>query len=369
MTPVVVQLALGSDYACVRKSNGTVFCWGSNDTAQLGMPAGGFSARPVAIAGISDAIDVSAAEQHACALRATGQVLCWGANDTGMLGIGSSSPTPRPTAEPVTGIADGVQITARGFHTCVRTRSGTVMCWGANGNGQLGDGTTMARSTPVIVRGISDAIFIGAGGTTHTCAIEMGGAAVCWGDNAYGEIGDGTRTDRLLPTRVVVPPSGVVQITGGSGGGAHCGTALTLSEPFTCVRTATNNIWCWGDNTCYQLGDNTIASSPSPLMVSGLNDASGLAGRGSLACVIRAGGFVWCWGANGNGQLGTTGTARASPGVVPGVSNAVEVAAGNSFACARDAMGRVFCWGANVSGQLGTGTTGPTGTAMQVVGL
>jgi len=198
------SLALGDGFMCVRRSSGQVWCWGRNVYGQLG--SGTTSATPTptpaAVVGLTDAVDVAAGGYHACARRATGQVVCWGANDAGQLGV--STAAADRSATPVTAglpAGDAVELALGAGHSCARRSGGSVYCWGYNGYGQVGDGTLVNRTTPVVipVGGAAAAIDLG---EYHSCAARDTGALMCWGQNANGRLGDGTTTDRSLPVAV-----------------------------------------------------------------------------------------------------------------------------------------------------------------------
>jgi alpha-tubulin suppressor-like RCC1 family protein len=222
-TPVPVQAPTGAveltargDHACARAGDGHVWCWGSNGSGELGDGhAGGdvHAAVPVAVADLPDATQVVAGGAHSCARRADGGVACWGNNGSGQLGVGYVSfeqPVWIPRAQPVPGLAQIARLAAGLAHTCAGDAAGAVTCWGANGRGQIGNGSfTMVPErgvpTPARVGGVaSDALSAGA---THSCAITDDGAAIqCWGGNRNGELGSGSESDDVpVPTRVALP--------------------------------------------------------------------------------------------------------------------------------------------------------------------
>ena len=192
------QVSAGRNHTCALLGDASVACWGNNFSGQLG--DGTRTTRPVtgAVIGISDAVEISAGDTHTCALVAGGRVKCWGDQLDGALGAG----TKALTAVDVTGISDAQEISAGGYHSCARMATGSVKCWGWNLYGQLGDGTSLiTHSTPVTVSGISDARQISAG-YAHTCAVVAVSRVVCWGNNADGQLGDGTNTHRKTPVTV-----------------------------------------------------------------------------------------------------------------------------------------------------------------------
>jgi alpha-tubulin suppressor-like RCC1 family protein len=155
---------------------------------------------PTAVVDLTDATTITAGDYHTCARRASGTVVCWGLNSYGQLGTGTAGGASfTPTG--IAGLTDAVELAAGALHTCARRATGAVVCWGRNNYGQLGDGTTTNRTTPVTVAGLSDAVEIAAG-YSATCARRASGAVVCWGINDSGQIGDGTNTARSIPVMV-----------------------------------------------------------------------------------------------------------------------------------------------------------------------
>lgn len=203
-----VEIAVGGLHSCARRTGGTVACWG-----QGSLPT------PSAVAGLSDAVEISGGGRFTCARRAGGTVVCWGDNSFGQFGNGTTASSTTPV--PVSGLSDAAEIATGTWHACARRAGGTVVCWGENGNGALGDGTTTDRFTPVTVSGLTDAVEIAAG-AEHTCARRAGGTVVCWGFNAYGEIGDGTTATRRLTPAVVSGLTDAVEIASGQDASHTC---------------------------------------------------------------------------------------------------------------------------------------------------
>jgi alpha-tubulin suppressor-like RCC1 family protein len=209
-TPVRVKnlsgasaIAAGYYHTCALISpSGHVKCWGNNDFGQLGDNTTTNRFIPVLAWHLRGAIAIAAGGFHTCALISTGGVKCWGNNVAGQLGDGTTTHRSIPGGSYVQGLKRGViAITAGSGHTCAMTTAGRIKCWGFNLYGQLGDGTTRDRRTPVSVK-LKDASDIAAG-QYHTCARIFTGVVKCWGENSYGQLGDGTKkTNRLTPVRV-----------------------------------------------------------------------------------------------------------------------------------------------------------------------
>jgi alpha-tubulin suppressor-like RCC1 family protein len=233
------------------------------------------------------------------------------------------------------------------------TTSGRLRCWGANDQGQLGDGTRTDRPTPVDVSLPSPATTVAAG-YVHTCAVAAG-EVFCWGNNSTGDVGDGTTTLRASPVKVA-GLGGVTAIAadGGENRGAGAGTYYGHS----CAIASGVAVWCWGGNESGQLGDGTNTQQPSPVKVAGLSSpATALAVGDRHTCAVAAG-AVLCWGANGSGQLGDGTTTNQLRPVQALPSGATAVAAGAEHTCAV-AGGALACWGDNSSGQSNGGANTP----------
>ncbi|MDW8351739.1 MAG: RCC1 repeat-containing protein, partial [Anaerolineae bacterium] len=403
----VSAIAVGGLHTCALISSGWVKCWGRNAFGQLGNGTTVNRFTPWDVSGLSSGVSaIAAGNYHTCALTSGGGVKCWGDNFYGQLGDGTT--TDRSTPADVSGLSSGVTaIAAGGYHTCALTSGGGVKCWGSNDYGQLGDGTTAYRTTPVNVSGLSSGVSAIAAGNYHTCALTSGGGVKCWGLNISGRLGDGTTADRLTPTDVFGLSSGVSAIAVGgshtcaltSGGGVKCwgwnlygqlgdGTVTNSSTPVdvsglfsgvsaiaaggyhTCARTGSGGVKCWGDNFYGQLGDGTVTNSSTPVDVYGLSGwMIGIAAGGAHTCARTSGGGVKCWGLNNHGQLGDgTTTIPLTPVDVFGLSSGVTaIATGFYHTCARTSSGGAKCWGSNISGQLGDGRPLQHSTPVDVV--
>lgn len=208
---------------------------------------------------------------NGCAIRA-GVVRCWGLGDDGQLGNGALLPSPSPSAA-VTLATPVDRVVSWLTHACARTVTGEVHCWGFNGEGVLGDGTTMTRSAPVRVLGVSDARHI-ATSIAHGCAARGDGAVQCWGSNRFGQLGDGTSMVRTAPVTVSAVNSAVEVSTGGT---------------HSCARLAAGTVVCWGNNGDGQLGNGSTTTSMTPVLVTGLSNVVEMASGGGTNCARR------CW--------------------------------------------------------------------------
>jgi alpha-tubulin suppressor-like RCC1 family protein len=351
----VSGIALAHNHSCALVGNGQVYCWGGNSRGELGVTGVASSNVPrlltelpaasaLAAGGISSAQAVDggpsiSAGGFSCALTQARTAYCWGSNSHGQLGrtgAGGSMPQPVP------GLTDLVEVVAGGAHACARTAAGAVYCWGANAQGQLGDGSLSSRASPAPVAGLGSGVVALAAGHEHSCAWLGAGEIRCWGENFYGQLGDGSTLDRPLPTPVA---SVLAQVTGIAAGGAR-----------SCATTASGDLFCWGSNSWGELGSGDRWHQRLPIRVEGTS-ARRVAVGVSANCSLSQAGSVQCWGNHGQGTLGDgTQPYAAAPAVVQ--SGAVaQVAAGldGNHACSVDTVGVLRCWGDNLYGQLGTG--------------
>jgi alpha-tubulin suppressor-like RCC1 family protein len=296
------------------------------------------------------AIQVSSGKSHTCAVTSVGSVKCWGDNTFGQLGDGST--TSRSVPVGVSGLTSGVlQVLASdgaglgGRHTCALTAAGGVKCWGDNTFGQLGDGTNTNRHTPVNVLGLSTGVQQVDVGARHTCATLRTGELRCWGYNQYGSLGDGTSVDRATP----VPVLNIEYVAEVSAGDAH-----------TCARTTAGAVKCWGLNERGAVGDGSDTTRYAPVDVVGLDSGVARISLGSsYSCALTTAAAAKCWGGNASGVIGDgTTTDRYTPVNVLGLSSGVaRIDAGFEHTCAVSSAGALKCWGWGDSGRLGNGST------------
>lgn len=338
---------------CASLADKSLWCWGDNDSGQLADASKIDQPAPVHIAPdlLTSVVAPETEGWTECALHDDGGLSCWGANWAGQLGDGTLTDNPVPARVPgVTNVAE----VAMGYgHVCVRLAGGTVDCWGDASSGQMpmpavGDHV----ATPTAVVGLSSVTAIEAG-DYHTCAILAGGALSCWGSNGYGQLGDGTTTDR--PTPAVVEGIGTV-------------VDLELGSNHTCILNDAGEVWCWGANYNNQMGDGTTTDRLAPAKVTSLGDVTvrDIGTRGDAVCALLGDSSVTCWGygpAVGAGSYNNS----ASPTPVIGLTGPIA-APGSYSVCVRatDSAGNTSpdmdaCVGLDITAAVHSLTTNTTG--------
>jgi alpha-tubulin suppressor-like RCC1 family protein len=252
-------------------------------------------------------------------------------------------------------------VSAQGWHNVAVKADGSAWAWGDNFFGQLGDGTTIQRNAPVRVAGAGGAGSLTgvrgvSGGLFHTIALMSGGAVWCWGNNDWGQLGMGDNVSRTSPAQTLFS----------SGGGATA-TASAAGDVHTVVLKSDGTVWSWGGNRFGQIGigtaDGAVHSGPSQAVGAGgagfLTAVAAIAAGGTHTVALRTDNTVWTWGQNQFGQLGL-GTADTAahpfPAQVPGLTGIVAISASDLTTVALKSDGTVWTWGANAKGQLGNGS-------------
>lgn len=341
----LLQVAVGGAHTCAVLDDGRVTCWGANSQGQLGDGTRTDRHSAVEVPEVADvaslALGGGTKSGHSCALSGDGQLRCWGLNDYGQLGDGTTQARSEPVA---LSLMDLRVIAAGATHTCAANREGRPWCWGREE--AFGDEPSLAAphrgESPTEVPGIDDVVDL-ALGALHTCGLTGAGDVLCWGEGSDGQLGSGSDARRSTPRAVVdLPPAR--QIVAGY---AHC-----------CALGRDGSVWCWGANDRGQLGtEGAQANRNKPAHVPGLAEVTALAAGWRHTCALVTGGRVRCWGANQVGQLGDDTTEdRQAPTTVDGLEDVVQVAAGVATTCARTRDERLYCWGDNHAGQLGDGT-------------
>jgi alpha-tubulin suppressor-like RCC1 family protein len=345
-------VSAGDEHTCGIQTTGRLYCWGNNNYGQLGRgtqaPDHAFYATPVeAQPGANNWTSVSAGDEHTCGLRANGRIYCWGLNVFGELGDGTYETRLVPTLV-AGGHTDWVSVSAGYDHTCGRRSNGRIYCWGDDDFGQLGDGAGETdRQVPRLVAGgIRNWVSVDTG-QGLTCARRANRTAWCWGDDGYGAVGDGPgSTSRFVPRLVA--------------GGITNWTRLAVGQYHVCGRRASGRLLCWGNDVFGQLGNGGPDSDRfSPTAVSGgvSNWTTVDAGEGHT-CAGRSNGWIWCWGQGDSGQRGDgTVASESTPGLaVFGAGTWTTLSTGEDHTCAIKPSKRLFCWGEGSDHQLGNGS-------------
>ncbi|HQZ86420.1 MAG TPA: hypothetical protein PLB21_12445, partial [Actinomycetota bacterium] len=368
------EVAAGDTHAC-GISQGTVYCWGTNDYGELGLGTTTAAAAPKAVTygGLVGrfATDVTAGTDFTCAI-ADGQAFCWGRGASGRLGTGNSANATTPTAVTTnTMIGTVTSLSAGGSHACA-VAAGVAYCWGLGDDGRLGNGASSGSqvnpiavttsSTPLAGRTISSI----SAGTSHSCAVADA-MAFCWGLNTNGRLGDNTTTART--TAVAVLTSGVLMgrsVSRISAGAAH-----------TCA-IADAKAFCWGNGASGRLGNSTTSQSLAPVAVttSSMSGSVSAISAGSAHTCAIASAAAWCWGAGTSYGLGNGSTANLSaPGTVTAAAGVLSertltsISTGTSFGCVTGNT-PAACWGLGTSNQMGdnSATTNQTPANVILVG-
>jgi alpha-tubulin suppressor-like RCC1 family protein len=342
----------------------TATAWGHNNEGQLGdgttegpekcgTGAQACSTTPIAVKELAGVKALSAGKEHSLALLEGGTVMAWGRNNEGQLGDGSAERSADPVA--VSGLSSVSALSAGANHGIALLASGSVVGWGSNDFGQLGDGSTENSDVPVAVSGLSGVVAIAAG-ERHSLALLSDGSVVAWGSNVEGQLGDGGTESSDVPV-AVSGLSGVVAISAGS------------SDSLALLSNGT--VKAWGADGSGQLGNGGVANSDVPVTVSGLKGVRAISAGGSHSLARLSNGTVRAWGDNASGELGdgtstgpeqcgqapTTFACSKKPVAVNGLSGVRALDAGESHNLALLNGGSVVGWGRNDNGQLGGGSS------------
>jgi len=398
----VVAIAAGERHSLALKNDGTVWAWGSNGYGQLGV-SGGSSVTPVQVtapSGMSGMVAITAGNWHSVALSSDGTVWAWGYNYDGQLGMGGvgdgitypfSTSTPQHAAS---GSFSGViKISSLQYNILALKSDGTVWAWGRNDYGQLGNGGTSASGTPVQAAGLAGIVDVAAG-YIHSVALKSDGTVLTWGYNGYGQLGNGTRDGNPHSTATQVPGlSGVVAISAGvfsslalqsQAIGAAWGdnsygqvgdgsTDLYVYAPrqvsnlsglaaiasglwHNLARLSDGSLWTWGYNNG-GLGNGTTSSTTPVQLASFAGTVAAIAAGNAHSVVLKSDGTVWVWGFNS----GTT------PELQSDLSGTVALAAGQNHSLALRNDGTVWAFGHNNEGQLGNGSVMESSKPVQVI--
>jgi alpha-tubulin suppressor-like RCC1 family protein len=409
----VVQVACGGAHSLALKADGTVWAWGLNSSGQLGNNSTTSSNAPVQVSGLNNVVEIAAGNLHSLAKKADGTVWAWGDNSGGQMGVGIGTPysmipkqtsivlggVPSPlgggfmhstvikysgamwacgdnilgelylgtsipdTNRPAKAANAGYVAVVAGLHnysTLGLKADGEVWAWGDNTYGQLGTGNTTSTNLPIQVTSLSNIVAVAMGGdmgavytaTGHSMALGADGTVWGWGRNNFGQIGDGTTTDRTTPVRVVVP------------GGAYFSNvvAVAAGAQFSLALRSDATVWAWGDNSDGIFGSGTSGTTNFPRYVNTLTNVVAISAGEGFACALLSDGTIRTWGENrfgclGNGSSGGWfGTATPAP-QNPGLNNIMQIQCGCYDMYALAADGTIWSWGDNTNGQIGNNNT------------
>ena len=387
----IAGISSGSTHTCAVTTGGNVKCWGRGDQGRLGNGATTDSSTPVEVqasstdpSALGDIAGISSGGSHTCAVTIGGNVKCWGNGDFGQLGnkatISSATPVDVQASSTGTSALSGIAVISSGSsHSCALTEGGNVKCWGNGNNGRLGNGRAGSRLAPVDVHtnstdssALSGIAAISAG-SSHTCALTIGGNVKCWGNGDYGQLGNKATADSSTPVEVQASstdPSALGDIA-----------EIGLGNSHSCAVTTGGNVKCWGRGEYGQLGNKGTTDSSTPVDVqasstgtSALSSIAAISSGSAHTCAVTTGGNVKCWGRGDQGQLGNKATADSSTPVdvqasstgTSVLSSIAAISSGGSHTCAVTTGGNVKCWGDGYYGQLGNNAAVDSSTPVDV---
>lgn len=286
-----LSIAAGEWVACGLTSSRAIRCWGT----WVGDGTSTQRNSPTVVGDSSSFVDLAVGSYHACGVTDGGVMKCWGDGWDGKLGNGDG--TGATQYSPVTADSGTLfrRVAAGRNHTCGITTAGALRCWGTNSAGQLGDGTTAGPrlSAVEIDPGVTYSWI--AAGEDNTCGVTSAGVLKCWGANGSGQVGDGTTVTKNSPT---VVDSGV----------SYAKVSVATSGYHACAVTSAGVLKCWGNNGSGRLGKGDTVSSSVPVVIDAGTAYGEIAAGGGHTCAITTGGELKCWGANGDGRLGIGNT-------------------------------------------------------------
>ena len=350
VTVVRQTIATGARHTCALFEKGGLKCWGRNNWGQLGNGDTNESLSPVEVQLAKRGVNsISAGKDHTCAIRDDDVPVCWGRNDLGQLGNGSRVDSFVPSEVSWEGRL-GVKAISVGYdHACAILEDGSVSCWGYNSSGQLGDGSTLLRERPstVILPKGKRAIRISAG-YKHTCAVFKDNSLFCWGNNFYGQLGNGNQKKQHIP----------VLVEGRSGRNA---LSVSAGDIHTCALLTDRTLTCWGSNANGRLGNGGTANSliPQTVKLPPTRWAKEVHVGDNHACAILDDDSLSCWGDGSNGQLGNGNTLEYHTPVSVAMEDGIKVKTLDGYfmhVCAFLNNDNLVCWGDNTEGQLGDGS-------------
>lgn len=357
---VALACAFAAAHVPAATASSADMAWGNNKLGQLGNGTDAFGTLPRPIGGVSDALSIVGSERDGYALRGDGSVMAWGADEFGQLGNGATSTEPNRVPAPVSGLGGVTAVAANGKYALALLSNGTVVAWGRNNHGQLGDGSIANSAVPVAVSGLSGVTAIAAG-EEYALALLSDGEVMAWGANYDGQLGDGTTTQRTVPVAV----SGLSGIR-----------AIAAGFALSMALSSEGAVSTWGGNGNGELGTGSTEPvlSTVPVPVPALSSGVTAISAGTyFGLALEQDGVVMAWGSNEFGQLGNgssgKGVHSANPAPVSGMTEATSISGGGYAGYALLGNGNVESWGWNEYGQLATGEFVSSSVPVRVCGL
>lgn len=337
----------GDSHICARLENGLVYCWGANGSGVSGTNVPGITTAPsTPVVGVVGATDLQCRGSSCCAVLARGELACWGDDRWGQLGTGTPGAPKKSVrvATKVPGLRGVKTVSLAREHTCALLNDGKVKCWGLNAKGQLGDGTTDARTAPTLVTALTEPVAQLAAGVEATCVRGASGKVFCWGSNQWQRL-DQPETVAISAVPVELSRLGVV-------------TDLTAGDSHFCAVVAHDSVKCWGFGERGQLGGGVAKSSRGAFVsVGGVSNVVSVSGGTNHTCALRDDGQLYCWGDREYNQLGKEahddfGLSVPVAMLVPVLHDARATFTRGDGQCAVRASGLALCWGMNRVGEL-----------------
>ncbi len=284
------QVVVGAEHTCALTTSNIIKCWGRNNFGQLGTSDNTDALIPVSIDTGTSYSMIAAAGKGTCGITQAGNLKCWGQNLFGSIGDNTALNRNAPVL--VDGSTIYKFISVGELHKCGITASDDLKCWGHNGNTELGDGTSLNRFTPVLIDASTRYKKVATSkiSSFHTCGITSTDKIKCWGQNTYGQLGDGTTTSRTTPTAINIATSY---------------SDISLGYVHTCaIEAVSGKLFCWGKNEYGQLGDYTTLQQLTSVQADTPKKYSIISAGYNYTIGITSDGFLRGYGVNTNGQVG-----------------------------------------------------------------
>lgn len=402
-----IDVSSAQENSCGIKTDGSLWCWGSDSEGQLGDGGGAVSSLiPKIVPGGQTWKQVSASDGgHVCAIRSNDSLWCWGENIFGEVGDGTT--TDRTTPVAVSGGGTWKSVSAGGWYTCGLKTDDTAWCWGADNFGQLGNGVSGSTTTPMAVSGGGTWKALTAGAYATTCGLRPDNTGFCWGIGTHGGNGDGTTSDRQTPTTIsggglwqdITPGTfgtcgirsgGKVYCWGSGNGSAMLGQGnpygdddysqphlvigggqwkdLDTGDDHVCGIKSDDTLWCWGTDGEGQLGNGAGSTTQySPIQI-GADTWKMIRPGAYHTCGIKSDDTLWCWGPDWDGELGNGGGSSNVPDAISGGGTWKYVSSGPVISCGIKSDDSLWCWGDNSEGTLGNGSNTSSNVPVAVSG-